>query len=105
ELVESIAELITTSLRLNEVSKSYDDDNLSRALETNTKSVHTLRDRIVAMRMIPLRTILGQTNRIVHDEAARHDKKVAYVAEGLETTIDRAAVDVVTEAVGHIVRN
>jgi two-component system chemotaxis sensor kinase CheA len=109
ELLESIAELITATERLGEVFQSDPTvrhaEVVLQALEGNVKAVRQLRTRIVSMRMIPLRMVLGQTSRIVHDESARLLKKVAYATEGLDTTIDRAAVGVVTEAVGHLVRN
>ena len=109
-LIESIAELIASNARLGELlahrsAHQSGDDGIQQAFESTAKVVRTLRDRIVAMRMIPLRAVLGQTNRIVHDEAVRQQKDVAFTGEGLDTTIDRAAVDVVTEAVGHLVRN
>lgn len=91
ELVDLLAEIIVFRNRL-------DDAALGKALSL-------LQDRIMAMRMVPLRMLFGQLRRIVHDEAAAAGKEARLVTTGGDTPMDKALLESASEALGHLVRN
>ncbi|HEV2720130.1 MAG TPA: chemotaxis protein CheW, partial [Thermoanaerobaculia bacterium] len=69
------------------------------------KALSLLQDRIMAMRMVPLRMLFGQLRRIVHDEAAAAGKEARLVTTGGDTPMDKALLESASEALGHLVRN
>jgi two-component system chemotaxis sensor kinase CheA len=60
---------------------------------------------IMALRMVPLSTLFAQLNRIVFDESAAEGKRIQFEDSGGETPLDKALLEVASEAMGHVVRN
>jgi two-component system chemotaxis sensor kinase CheA len=73
-------------------------DSLNRTLDD-------VQERVMALRMTPLRALLGSLRRIVHDEAERTNKQANLETDGGGTPLDKALLDVAGEALGHLVRN
>lgn len=69
------------------------------------KTLTPLDDGLRRLRMVPLKTLFGRLQRIVHDEAALGGKAVKLVTRGEETPLDAALVEVAADALGHLVRN
>jgi two-component system, chemotaxis family, sensor kinase CheA len=69
------------------------------------KTLDQLRDGVLRLRMVPLRTLFGPLARIVHDESAREGKEVRFETAGGETPLDKALLELSSEALGHLVRN
>jgi two-component system chemotaxis sensor kinase CheA len=64
-----------------------------------------LRARTTEARMVPVATVLEPVRRAVRDIARSQGKVVRFEAEGEETELDRAVLDRLADAVGHLVRN
>lgn len=69
------------------------------------KTLDELRDGVLRLRMVPLRTLFGSLARVVHDESAREGREVRFETEGGETPLDKALLELSSEALGHLVRN
>lgn len=69
------------------------------------KTLDQLRDGVLRLRMVPLKTLFGPLARIVHDESAREGKEVRFETAGGETPLDKALLELSSEALGHLVRN
>jgi two-component system chemotaxis sensor kinase CheA len=57
------------------------------------------------LRMVPLRTLFRSLARIVHDESVRTGKAARFETRGGETPLDKALLELSSEALGHLVRN
>jgi two-component system chemotaxis sensor kinase CheA len=113
-LVERLAALVVLKNRLSELldqgrrrperavallaEAEAVDDQLTLALSE-------LRDRILELRMVPLEPVFQRVRRLVHDEGARQGKQVELVLEGGNTPLDKALLELASEALGHLVRN
>ena len=75
------------------------------AQESLGRTLDDIQERVMALRMTPLRALLGSLRRIVHDEASRTNKQANLVTDGGGTPLDKALLDVAGEALGHLVRN
>jgi two-component system chemotaxis sensor kinase CheA len=64
-----------------------------------------LQQRVLRLRMVPLGSLFRQLGRIVHDTAAQEGKTVRLLAEGGDTALDKALLELAGEALGHLVRN
>lgn len=80
-------------------------DAVQLAQDSLNDTLDVIRERVMALRMTPLSVLLGTLRRMVHDEAARANKRAALETEGGDTPLDKALLDVANEALGHLVRN
>jgi len=113
ELVELLAEMVIFRNRLGDsIYRAQNHLDRENAIEEIIHSHHALaktlngiQERVLRLRMVPLRTLFGSLRRIVHDEAKREGKDVRFDSTGGETPIDKALLEVASEALGHLVRN
>ncbi|MHB0970325.1 MAG: chemotaxis protein CheA [Thermoanaerobaculia bacterium] len=80
-------------------------EEVEKAHEALGKTLGFLQDRVMALRMVPLKTLFGSLRRIVHDEGVRTGKRARLDAVGGDTPMDKALLEVASEALGHLVRN
>lgn len=93
----------TLPLLTKEMADAWDDVGDVRL--SFEKVLDFLQDRVLQLRMVPLQTLFRHLNRIVHDESAREGKHVRLDTEGGETPLDKALLELASEALGHLVRN
>jgi two-component system chemotaxis sensor kinase CheA len=117
ELVDRLGEMVIYRNRLEEAlvrgsaspdlrrSASAEWDGIHRSYEQLAGSLEALRDGVMRLRMVPLSTLFRPLARIVHDESRRAGKRVRFVTEGGNTPLDRALLELSSEALGHLVRN
>lgn len=113
ELVELLAEMVIFRNRLSDaISRAQathaadrDIDEIGLSHEALAKTLGGIQDRVMRLRMVPLRSLFGSLRRIVHDEGRREGKEVRFEIRGGETPIDKALLEVAAEALGHLVRN
>lgn len=105
ELVDLLAEMVVFRNRVDDAIARGTRDDVAVAHEALSKTLSLLQDRIMAVRMVPLRTLFGHLRRIVHDESASAGKEARLVASGGDTPMDKALLESASEALGHLVRN
>ena len=64
-----------------------------------------LEEQIVAARMVSVGTVLSRYRMLVRDLAAQQGKSITFHLEGEATTVDKAVVDELSDALIHLVRN
>jgi|WetSurSiteA1Bulk_404760.scaffolds.fasta_scaffold01647_4 two-component system, chemotaxis family, sensor kinase CheA len=113
ELVDLLAEMVIFRNRLTDAVVrgrtigSSDDawaevDTAQLALG---KTLTFIQERIMQLRMVPLQTLFRHLKRIVHDESAKEGKEIHFETSGGETPMDKALLEVASEALGHLIRN
>ena len=80
-------------------------ESVDHAHEQLGKTLDQLRDGVMRLRMVPLRTLFRRLGRIVHDECTRQGKEVRFETSGGETPLDKALLELSSEVLGHLVRN
>ncbi len=103
-LVDSVRRL-TLEVRPRSQEEAEAWGQLTEAHEALDKNLEFLQERIIQLRMVPLQTLFRHLNRIVHDESAREGKSVKLETKGGSTPLDKALLEVASEALGHLVRN
>lgn len=112
-LVEQLAEMVIFKNRLEEAIRMgkvlyHQDplwDEIAGAQESLGKSLAGIQDRILRLRLVPLRSLFAHLRRIVADESSSEGKVVKFSVTGGETPMDKAVLEVANEALGHLVRN
>jgi two-component system chemotaxis sensor kinase CheA len=78
---------------------------VEEAHQTLNRTLEDVQGGIMRLRMVPLGSLFAQLKRIVFDESAEHGKHVELETSGGETPVDKALLEVASEAMGHLVRN
>ncbi len=121
ELMQQVADMVTLRNRVlstldrgrrldteaedysNQSKKAWND--LTLAHEALARTLDFIQDRVVRLRMVPLGSLFRSLNRIVHDEANAAGKKVKLETVGGDTPLDKALLELASDALGHLVRN
>jgi two-component system chemotaxis sensor kinase CheA len=113
ELVNLLAEMVIFRNRLTDAifrgrSKISSDsawEEVENAQEALGKTLTYIQEGIMRLRMVPLQSLFKNLKRIVHDEARKEGKEINFHTSGGETPIDKALMEIASEALGHIIRN
>jgi two-component system chemotaxis sensor kinase CheA len=113
ELVDLLAEMVIFRNRLTDAvfrgSTTYSSsaawEEVGDAQEALGKTLTFIQERIMHLRMVPLQGLFTHLKRIVHDEAAKEGKEINFHSVGGDTPMDKALLEVASEALGHIIRN
>lgn len=113
KLVDLLAEVVVFQNQLRDaIGKGSENaspaqawSNVGKAEESLGKTLTQLQNSILQLRMVPLGNLFGQLGRIVHDESENTGKKVHFESVGGDTPVDKALLEVASEALGHLVRN
>lgn len=113
ELVDLLAEMVIFRNRLADTvgrGRFSPDavrawDEVESAQESLGKTLGFIQDRIMRLRLVPLQSLFGHLRRIVFEEGRRGEKEVRFETQGGDTPMDKALLEVASEALGHLVRN
>jgi len=67
--------------------------------------VRELQDISMSMRMVQFKSSFQKMSRLVHDLSQKMDKTIEFETSGSDTEVDRNIVDIINEALVHMVRN
>ncbi|MCE9580495.1 MAG: chemotaxis protein CheA, partial [Deltaproteobacteria bacterium] len=104
-LVKLIGELVITQSRLQQVHSQHLIPDLAGPVEAFERLIADLRDGVLGLRMVPIGTMFARFHRLVHDLSADLAKDVRLVTAGDETELDKTVIDLLGDALVHILRN
>ncbi|MBI4516364.1 MAG: chemotaxis protein CheA [Deltaproteobacteria bacterium] len=78
---------------------------LREAVATMERNARDLQERVMGIRMVPVRNLFGRFPRLVHDLAAQCAKPVALVVHGEDTELDKSVIEKVADPLLHLIRN
>ena len=108
KLVNLVGELVIAQAMVSSALGDGSEGGVQRlreamaSLERNTRE---LQDRVMAIRMVPLRTVFDRFPRLVHDTASQLAKEIDLVVEGEDTELDKGVVEKLVDPLTHLVRN
>ena len=88
--------------KISELSEDHDLDPESRKLGQLSREAH---DIAMSLRMVPVRPIMRTLKRTCRDTSLKLGKSVDFVTEGEGAELDLALVQVISDALVHLVRN
>ena len=112
-LMNLVGEIVTAYNSLEHLHRLVDSEyrlpHLARRLKEAAGVLgHTagqLHHEVLALRMVPLRTLFQRLPRVVRDVAARQGKRVTLRVSGEETEVDKTVADALVDPLTHLVRN
>ena len=107
ELFDSIGELVIAQNYLgeNEKIKAIADAEVSKTIENLSKITRLIQNRVMGLRMIPIRDTFDKMKRVVRDSSKKVNKPIHLILEGEETEIDKTMVEALSDPLVHIIRN
>lgn len=113
ELLNLVGELVihrTTLLSFeSKLRESIKDKVLLEAFGEASQSIgktaDELREAIMKVRMLPVKTVFQRFNKLVRDLSVSHGKKITLTFEGEETELDKTVIDEIGEPLLHLIRN
>jgi len=78
---------------------------LAEAVAQMDRHTRELEERVMAIRMLPIRTVFGRFGRVVRDLAQASGKQVRLETRGDETELDRTVIERIADPLLHLVRN
>ncbi|MBJ6752414.1 chemotaxis protein CheA [Geomonas anaerohicana] len=113
ELLNLMGELVIQRTALATLEKRLREEVTDRELlnafnETSQligKSTDDLRQSIMKVRMLPVKSVFQRFQRLVRDLSVGHGKEVRLLLAGEETELDKTVLDEIGEPLLHLIRN
>jgi len=107
ELFDSIGELVIAQNYLGENAKikAIADAEVSKTIENLSKITRLIQNRVMGLRMIPIRDTFEKMKRVVRDSSKKVNKPIHLILDGEETEIDKTMVEALSDPLVHIIRN
>ena len=105
ELLNLVSELIISNSQLSESATKKDFSNILELSESIDKTVNSIKENTLDLRLIPIRTIIAPYRRIIRDISLKLNKKIEFIEDGVDTLVDKTIVDKIFTPLLHIIRN
>jgi two-component system, chemotaxis family, sensor kinase CheA len=108
KLINLVGELVITQSMVAQLIAGFTPDRLPHLEEAVTQMErHTreLQERVMAVRMVPIRTLFSRFPRVVRDLAQAQHKQVVLDTSGEETELDKTVIEQIGDPLTHLVRN
>src|SRR3989449_400029 len=107
-LVNLVGELVITQSMIARLVAHLGPDRareLEEAVARMDRHARELQERVMAVRMLPIRTVFGRFPRLVRDLAHAQGKQVVLEASGEDTELDKSLIEQITDPLTHLLRN
>lgn len=108
KLINLVGELIINQSMLNEVILGFTMSKLPRLVEAvgeMERASRELQERVMAVRMMPIKHAFGRFPRLVRDLASVNGKKIDLKTTGEDTELDKSVIEAIGDPLTHLVRN
>jgi two-component system chemotaxis sensor kinase CheA len=107
ELFDSIGELVIAQNYLGENTKikAMQDAEVAKTIENLSKITRLIQNRVMSLRMIPIRDTFEKMKRVVRDSSKKVNKTIHLSLQGEDTEIDKTMVEALSDPLIHIIRN
>jgi two-component system chemotaxis sensor kinase CheA len=107
-LINLVGELVITQSIVAQTVANFGPDQLStlaEAVAQMDRHARELHERMMAVRMIPIKTLFGRFPRLVRDLSAASGKQAALETSGEETELDKTVIEKIGDPLTHLIRN
>ncbi len=108
QIINLVGELIITQAMLTQLSSRLDPtqhDALINSVTQLERNARDLQESVMSIRMMPMEYVFSRFPRLVHDLAARLDKKVELTLRGGSAELDKGLIEKIIDPLTHLVRN
>ncbi len=108
KLINLVGELVINQSMLNEVIQDFNMAKLPRlqeAVAEMERASRELQERVMGIRMLPIKHAFGRFPRLVRDLATTCGKKIELKTSGEETELDKTVIEAIADPLTHLIRN
>jgi two-component system chemotaxis sensor kinase CheA len=108
KLINLVGELVITQSIVAQTVGHFSPEKLSileEAVAQMDRHARELHERVLTVRMIPVKTLFSRFPRLVRDLAAAVGKKVRLEVLGEETELDKTVIERIGDPLTHLIRN
>jgi two-component system, chemotaxis family, sensor kinase CheA len=108
KLVNLVGEMVITQSMLAQIASKFTLDQLPRLVEAVTameRHSRELQERVMAVRMQPIKTVFSRFHRLMRDLSRSLGKSIRLEISGEETELDKTVIDRIGDPMTHLVRN
>ncbi|NLY42018.1 MAG: chemotaxis protein CheA [Desulfovibrionales bacterium] len=102
-LVDQLGELSGFQARLRVLAQSQ--STITALCEELERLVADLRDQVMGLRMVPLRSVFAKLRRVVRDVAGQTGKQIVLTVSGEDTELDKSVIEHLHGPLTHVLRN
>jgi two-component system chemotaxis sensor kinase CheA len=107
-LINLVGELVVTQSMVAQLVTQFTPDSLDQlqeAVAQMDRHARDLQERVMAVRMLPIRTVFNRFPRVARDLAAARGKQVMLEMRGEDTELDKSVIEQIADPLTHLVRN
>jgi two-component system chemotaxis sensor kinase CheA len=107
-LINLVGELVITQSMVARAIADFTParlGELQEAVAQMDRHARDLQERVMAVRMLPIRTVLGRFPRVVRDLALPRGKQILVETSGEDTELDKSVIELISDPLTHLVRN
>ena len=107
-LVNLVGEIVITQSMIDRLVADLAPDRvaqLEQAVAQMDRHVRELHERVMAVRMLPIRTVFSRCQRLVRDLAHAQGKQVVLETSGEDTEVDKGVIEQIADPLTHLLRN
>ncbi len=105
ELLGLVSELIISNSQLTKSTIDKEYDKVISLSESISKITNTIKETTLNLRLVPIQNVIAPYKRLIRDLSLRFDKKIYFMAEGVETLVDKNIIEKLFTPLSHIIRN
>jgi two-component system chemotaxis sensor kinase CheA len=108
KLINLVGELVINQSMLNEVIQDFSMAKLPRLTEAVAemeRASRELQERVMAVRMLPIKHAFGRFPRLIRDLAATCGKRIDLKTTGEDTELDKSVIEAIADPLTHLIRN
>jgi two-component system, chemotaxis family, sensor kinase CheA len=107
-LINLVGELVITQAMVAQTAAALPTDHaaaLAEAVSHMDRHARDLHEQVLALRMLPVRSLFSRFPRVVRDVAAALGKQATLEVSGEDTELDRTVIERISDPLTHLVRN
>ena len=107
-LINLVGELVITQAMVEQAAAALPSEHaaaLVAAVAHMDRHARELHEQVLALRMLPVRSLFARFPRLVRDVAAALGKEAALDVSGEDTELDRTVIERISDPLTHLVRN
>jgi len=105
ELLSLVSELIINNSQLTKSALNKDYEKITILSENISKITNTIKENTLSLRLIPVENIIPPYKRLIRDLSLKFNKKIYFIADGVETLVDKNIIEKLFTPLSHIIRN
>ncbi len=105
DIMTTVSELMTLKSKIALHAETKTDLILTELSENLNALTNKLKDSMFSIRLMPLKSIKNQFERLVRDTANILNKKVDFTTENLNIELDKSIIEGVSSPILHLIRN